>query len=62
MRYIRIEKPRPHTSVVVMDRPERMNSMSFEQMIPLHDALDEVALDNDTWTVILTGSGRAFCS
>jgi len=45
-----------------MDRPERMNSMSFEQMIPLHDALDEVALDNDTWTVILTGSGRAFCS
>jgi enoyl-CoA hydratase len=62
MRYIRIEKPRPHTSVITMDRPERMNSMSFEQMIPLHEALDQVAQDNDTWCVILTGVGRGFCS
>lgn len=62
MPYIRIEKPRPHTAVIVMDRPERMNSMAFEQMIPLHEALDEIARDNDTWCVILTGTGRGFCS
>ena len=62
MSYIRIEKPRPHTSVIVMDRPERMNSMAFEQVVPLHDALAEVARDNDTWCVILTGVGRGFCS
>ncbi|MBW2667204.1 MAG: enoyl-CoA hydratase [Deltaproteobacteria bacterium] len=62
MSYIRIEKPQPHTSVIVMDRPERMNSMSFDLVIPLHDALDEVANDNDTWCVILTGTGRGFCS
>lgn len=62
MSYIRIEKPRPHTSVIVMDRPERMNSMAFEQVIPLHQALQEVAEDNDTWCVILTGTGRGFCS
>ncbi len=60
--YIRIEKPRPHTSVIVMDRPERMNSMSFEQMIPLHQAFEEVAADNDAWCVVLTGTGRGFCS
>jgi enoyl-CoA hydratase len=60
--YIRIEKPRPHTSVIVMDRPERMNSMSFEQMVPLHEAFDEVAADNDTWCVVLTGTGRGFSS
>jgi enoyl-CoA hydratase len=60
--YIRIEKPRPHTSVIVMDRPERMNSMAFEQAIPLRDAMREVAEDNDTWCVILTGTGRGFCS
>jgi len=60
--YIRIEKPRPHTSVIVMDRPERMNSMAFEQAIPLRDAMCEVAEDNDTWCVILTGTGRGFCS
>ena len=62
MSYIRIEKPRPHTSAIVMDRPERMNSMAFELIMPLHEALAEVAADNDTWCVILTGSGRGFCS
>jgi enoyl-CoA hydratase len=62
MSFVRIEKPQPHTSVIVMDRPERLNSMSFELVIPLHEALDEVAADNDTWTVILTGTGRGFCS
>ncbi len=62
MSYIRIEKPRPHTSVIVMDRPERMNSMAFELVVPLHEALAEVAEDNDTWCVVLTGTGRGFCS
>lgn len=62
MSYIRIEKPRPHTSVIVMDRPERMNSMAFEQAVPLHEALKEVAADNDTWCVVLTGTGKGFCS
>jgi enoyl-CoA hydratase len=60
--YVRVEKPRPHTSVIAMDRPERMNSLAFELVVPLHDALAAVAADNDTWCVILTGSGRGFCS
>jgi enoyl-CoA hydratase/carnithine racemase len=62
MSYVRIEKPRPHTSVIVMDRPERMNSMSFELVVPLHEAIAEVAADNDTWCVVLTGVGNAFCA
>ncbi len=62
MSYVRIERPRPHTCVIVMDRPERMNSMAFELVMPLHDALAQVAQENDTWCVILTGTGRGFCS
>ncbi len=62
MSFVRIEKPRPHTSVIVMDRPERMNSMAFELVMPLHEAIAEVARDNDTWCAILTGRGRGFCS
>jgi len=62
MSFIRIEKPRPHVSVIVMDRPERMNSMAFELAVPLHEAIAEVAEDNDTWCVVLTGTGRGFCS
>jgi enoyl-CoA hydratase len=60
--HVRIEKPRPHTSVIVLDRPERMNSLAFELALPLHEAFQQVAADNDTWSVVLTGSGRGFCS
>ncbi len=59
---IRIEKPDPGVSVIVLDRPERMNSMAFELMMPLHDAFEEVGADNETTCVILTGTGRGFCS
>jgi enoyl-CoA hydratase len=62
MSYVRIEKPIPHTSVIVLDRPERMNSMAFELVGPLHEAIEQVAADNDTTCVILTGTGRAFCA
>jgi len=62
MAYVRIEKPAPGVSVIVMDRPERMNSMAFELVVPLHEALAEVAADNATTCVVLTGAGRAFCA
>jgi enoyl-CoA hydratase len=60
--FIQIEKPRPHTTVIRMNRPQRMNSMAFEAMIPLHEAIVEVGQDNDTQSVILTGTGQGFCS
>lgn len=62
MSFVRVDKPIPHTSVITLNRPERMNSMAFEAMIPLHEAIEEVAADNDTTCVILTGEGRGFCS
>ncbi len=62
MSYVRIEKPSAGVSVIVMDRPERMNSMAFELVVPLRDALSQVADDNETGVVILTGVGRGFCS
>src|SRR5262245_47655174 len=36
--------------------------MSIELVIQLHDAIEAVSDDNDVWVVVLTGSGRAFCS
>ena len=57
-----VDRPRPHTAVIRMNRPERMNSMAFELMIPLADALDEVDSDNDITCVVLTGNGDGFCS
>ena len=42
MAYVRVEKPRPHVSLITLDRPERMNAMSFELVGPLFEAIDAV--------------------
>ncbi|MFV0318351.1 MAG: enoyl-CoA hydratase [Microthrixaceae bacterium] len=60
--WVRIERPRSHTAVIRMDRPQRMNSMAFELMVPLREAFERVAQDNDTTCVVLTGTGQGFCS
>lgn len=62
MSLVLIDKPRPHVTVLRLNRPERLNAMSFELMTALYDALREVAADNRTWVVVLTGEGRGFCS
>ncbi len=62
MPLVLIDKPRPHVSLITLNRPERMNAMSFETVGPLYEALEQVGADNDTWVVVLTGSGRGFCS
>jgi len=59
---ILIDKPRAHTTVITMNRPERMNSMAFDLMVPLRDAFEAVARDNDTTCWVLTGTGSGFCS
>lgn len=59
---IEVEKPDARISVIRMNRPERMNSMAFDLMVPLHEAIERVAADNETTCVILTGTGRGFCS
>ena len=60
--FVLVEHPRPHVAVVQMHRPDRLNAMSIELVSELHDALDGVAEENDTWVVVLTGSGRGFSS
>jgi Enoyl-CoA hydratase/carnithine racemase len=59
---VTVERARPHVSVVTLNKPERLNSMSFPLVEALYAALDAVAGDNETWVVVLTGAGRAFCS
>ena len=60
--FVRVEKPRPHVSLVTLDRPERMNAMAFDVMVPLRETLEAIASDNDVRVVVLTGEGRAFCA
>src|SRR5205809_4276080 len=60
--FVLLDKPRPHVSLVTLNRPERMNAMAFDVMVPLREALEQVSLDNDVRVVVLTGAGHGFCS
>jgi enoyl-CoA hydratase len=60
--FVRVERPRPHVALVTLDRPDRMNSMAFDVMVPLREELEGVSRDNDVRVVVLTGAGKAFCS
>ena len=60
--YLEVSEPRPHVRQLTLNRPERMNAMSFDTVTPLRDALRDAGEDNDAWVVILTGSGAGFCS
>jgi enoyl-CoA hydratase len=60
--FVVIDKPRPQVTLVTLNRPERMNAMAFDVMIPLKEALTEIGRDNETRVVVLTGAGPGFCS
>ncbi|HEV3352880.1 MAG TPA: enoyl-CoA hydratase [Acidimicrobiales bacterium] len=62
MSYVLVDKPRPHVTLITLNRPERMNAMAFDVMIPLRERIEEVSVDNDTRVVVLTGAGGGFCS
>ena len=60
--FVRLERPRRNVALITLNRPERMNSMAFDVMVPLKRVLDEVTDDNDVRVVVLTGAGRGFSS
>ena len=59
---VRVDRPNERVAVITLDRPDRLNAMSFELVDDLHAALDAVHADNSCRVVILTGAGRGFCA
>ncbi|MET0840326.1 MAG: enoyl-CoA hydratase [Marmoricola sp.] len=62
MDHVLVDRAAPGVALVTLNLPERMNSMSFDVMVPLRDRLRELSVDNDVRAVVLTGAGRGFCS
>src|ERR1700751_3555955 len=62
MSFVIVDKPRPDVALVTLNRPERMNAMAFDVMIPLREALEALSHDNSVRVVVLTGAGHGFCS
>ena len=62
MSFTEVSRPHRGVAVVTLNRPERMNAMAFDVMIPFRDSLREIGDDNDVRVVVVTGAGRGFCS
>jgi enoyl-CoA hydratase len=60
--FVLVDRPRTGVALVTLNRPERMNSMAFDVMVPLKAVLEELTYDNDVRVVVLTGAGNGFSS
>ncbi|MCY9785069.1 enoyl-CoA hydratase family protein [Nocardiopsis sp. EMB25] len=49
-------------TTVTLDRPDRLNALTFEAYADLRDLLTELPHRGDTRALVLRGRGRGFCS
>ena len=49
-------------ATVRLDRPERLNALTFDSYAELRDAFLELEERDSAHTVVVTGTGRAFCT
>ena len=60
MSLVEVLSVEPQISMIRLNRPDRLNALTFEMVAEIHDALDAVGNDPDCKVVILTGAGRGF--
>jgi len=49
-------------ATITFDRPERLNALTFDVYADLRDLLAEIPQRDDVRSVVITGTGRGFCS
>lgn len=59
---LEVTYPRPEIALLTLNRPEKLNALSYDLVEALHGALDDIAANNALRVVVLTGAGRGFCS
>ena len=59
---VTVETVEPHISVITLNRPDRLNALTFGLTAELHDALDAVGSDPECKVAVLTGAGKGFCA
>src|SRR5579859_560040 len=57
-----LESTQDGITVLVMNRPERMNALNNELATALLGTLERIAKDDSIRAVVLSGAGRAFCA
>ncbi|MFX0187966.1 MAG: enoyl-CoA hydratase/isomerase family protein [Candidatus Hodarchaeota archaeon] len=59
---IKFELKENGIGILTLNRPEKLNAISFQMEEELHDCLDNLMVDIDCRVVILRGEGKAFCA
>jgi enoyl-CoA hydratase/carnithine racemase len=59
---LNLDTPSTGTLVLRLDRPERLNAINEVMVRELQEACAQIASDADVRVVVLTGTGRGFCS
>jgi enoyl-CoA hydratase len=62
MANVEISQPADGVTQLTLNRPEKLNALTYELVSELHAALDAVDRDHSCRVVILTGAGRGFCA
>lgn len=57
-----VERARDDVLLVTMDRPERLNAITFQAFDEITDLCAKVTADTTLRAVVITGRGRAFCA
>lgn len=62
MANVETSHPADGVTQLTLNRPERLNTLNYELVSELHDALAAVDADHSCRVVVLTGAGRGFCA
>lgn len=60
--YVEVTRPRPHVALITLNRPERMNAMTYQMSQEYSDAVVQFNEDPSIGSIVVTGRGRAFCA
>src|SRR5689334_3258608 len=56
------EDPATHVATITLDRPERLNALTFEVYAELRDTLRILRNHPSVRAIVVTGAGKGFCS
>jgi enoyl-CoA hydratase/carnithine racemase len=57
-----VDRPRDGVVLVTLNRPARMNAITFQMFDEMHDLCRGLLSDRDARAVVITGAGRGFCA
>jgi enoyl-CoA hydratase/carnithine racemase len=61
-RHFRFELDESRVGTIIFNRPDKLNALTFEVYADLRDLLDEMPRREDVRALVITGTGRGFCS